>query len=253
MRAHESHACKSVMHGRSQMGPWRACMNSGEDMCPLSAGCSSRYSAPESRPALSNEAVRSTRRLACCSSRCCWGGTFGSPMMWFRSRTGGGPPSGTSPAKNRLTENVEQGGEATMAAYAPAEQRSSRRAYTESKRRTRCRRVVGTGPRIAGARYEMREPVSESRASEWVPCPSLVRLPGGWSPPVSCTALAIGVLAAEDVGFQGNTFPSKYTSEAPGVVRLRPRSRIPCAVLLDAPSGGHGDATAASAASGTSH
>eukprot|EP00965_Chrysotila_dentata_P238394 6202467-Pleurochrysis_carterae.AAC.2 len=55
--------------------------------------------------------------------------------MFARSRTGGGPPSGTSPAKNRLTENVEHGGEATMAAYTPAEQRSSRREYTESRRR----------------------------------------------------------------------------------------------------------------------
>eukprot|EP00965_Chrysotila_dentata_P004067 131586-Pleurochrysis_carterae.AAC.1 len=58
--------------------------------------------------------------------------------MWSRSRTGGGPPSGTLPAKKRLTENVEHGGDATIAAYAPAEQRSSRRVYTESKRRSCC-------------------------------------------------------------------------------------------------------------------
>eukprot|EP00965_Chrysotila_dentata_P046480 1544868-Pleurochrysis_carterae.AAC.1 len=56
--------------------------------------------------------------------------------MFSRSRTGGGPPSGTSPVKRRLTENVEHGGEATMAAYAPAEQRSRRREYTESRRRS---------------------------------------------------------------------------------------------------------------------
>eukprot|EP00965_Chrysotila_dentata_P038805 1289807-Pleurochrysis_carterae.AAC.2 len=37
---------------------------------------------------------------------------FGSPIIWSRSRTGGGPPSGASPVKNRLTENVEHGGEA---------------------------------------------------------------------------------------------------------------------------------------------
>eukprot|EP00965_Chrysotila_dentata_P182458 6024748-Pleurochrysis_carterae.AAC.1 len=59
-------------------------MKSGDDKCPLSAGCSSRYSAPESRAALSSEAVRSARRFACCSSRWCWGGTLGSPMMWSR-------------------------------------------------------------------------------------------------------------------------------------------------------------------------
>eukprot|EP00965_Chrysotila_dentata_P172233 5683655-Pleurochrysis_carterae.AAC.5 len=58
--------------------------------------------------------------------------------MLFRSRTGGGPPSGASPVKNRLTEKVEHGGEATMAAYTPAEQRSSRRVYTKSKRRSCC-------------------------------------------------------------------------------------------------------------------
>eukprot|EP00965_Chrysotila_dentata_P101990 3366406-Pleurochrysis_carterae.AAC.2 len=82
MGVHESRACKSAMHGKSQMGPCRACMNNGEATCPLSAGCSSRYSAPESRPARSKEAVRSTRRLACWSSRGCWGGTSGSPKMW---------------------------------------------------------------------------------------------------------------------------------------------------------------------------
>eukprot|EP00965_Chrysotila_dentata_P142471 4709929-Pleurochrysis_carterae.AAC.1 len=40
-REHESRACRSVMQGKSQMGPWRACKNSGDATCPLSAGCSS--------------------------------------------------------------------------------------------------------------------------------------------------------------------------------------------------------------------
>eukprot|EP00965_Chrysotila_dentata_P000567 18540-Pleurochrysis_carterae.AAC.3 len=59
-------------------------------------------------------------------------------MMWSLSRTSGGPPSGTSPVKNRLTEKVEQGGEATTAAYTPAAQRSSSREYVVSKRRSCC-------------------------------------------------------------------------------------------------------------------
>eukprot|EP00965_Chrysotila_dentata_P136059 4498429-Pleurochrysis_carterae.AAC.2 len=106
------------------MGPCRACRNSGDAMCPLSAGCSRRYSEPASRPARRSDTVRSTRRLACCSSRWCVEGTSGSPMMCSRSRTGGGPPSGTLASKERLTENVEQGGDAIIAAYVPAEQRS---------------------------------------------------------------------------------------------------------------------------------
>eukprot|EP00965_Chrysotila_dentata_P030990 1032003-Pleurochrysis_carterae.AAC.1 len=73
-------------------------------MCPLSAGCSKRYSEPASRPARRSDAVRSTSTFACCSSRWCASGTFASPEMWSRSRTGGGPPSGTSASKNRLTE-----------------------------------------------------------------------------------------------------------------------------------------------------
>eukprot|EP00965_Chrysotila_dentata_P007219 234496-Pleurochrysis_carterae.AAC.1 len=58
-------------------------------------------------------------------SRWCTEGTSDSPMMCSRSRTGGGPPSGTLALKKRLTENVEQGGDAMIAAYVPAEQRSS--------------------------------------------------------------------------------------------------------------------------------
>eukprot|EP00965_Chrysotila_dentata_P174571 5762763-Pleurochrysis_carterae.AAC.1 len=42
--------------------------------------------------------------------------------MLSRSRTGGGPPSSTdADVKKRLMENVEHGGEATTAAYAPEE------------------------------------------------------------------------------------------------------------------------------------
>eukprot|EP00965_Chrysotila_dentata_P249414 6208879-Pleurochrysis_carterae.AAC.1 len=54
--------------------------------------------------------------------------------MLSRSRTGGGPLSGTLAAKNLLTENVEQGGEAMTAPYALAVQRSSSRVYTESSK-----------------------------------------------------------------------------------------------------------------------
>eukprot|EP00965_Chrysotila_dentata_P056730 1882316-Pleurochrysis_carterae.AAC.1 len=116
MREQESRACRSVIEGKSQMGPCRACRNSGDARWPLSAGCSKRYSEPASRPARRSDAVRSTRILACCSSRWCTGGISGSPVMWSRSRTGGGPPSGTLALKKRLTENVEQGGDAMIAA-----------------------------------------------------------------------------------------------------------------------------------------
>eukprot|EP00965_Chrysotila_dentata_P005113 167600-Pleurochrysis_carterae.AAC.4 len=91
-------------------------MYSGDDICPLSAGCSSRYSAPASRAARRSDTVRSTSRLACSSLRWCGGGMSASPMMFERSRTGGGPPSETFAEKNRLTENVEHGGEAMTAA-----------------------------------------------------------------------------------------------------------------------------------------
>eukprot|EP00965_Chrysotila_dentata_P198216 6178655-Pleurochrysis_carterae.AAC.2 len=127
MCAHESRAWSSLMDGISHMGPCRACKNNGDATWPLSAGCSKRYSEPASRPARRSDAVRSTKRFACCSSRWCGGGTSGRPVMWSRSRTGGGPPSGTSALKKRLIEKVEQGREATIAANAPAEQRSSSR------------------------------------------------------------------------------------------------------------------------------
>eukprot|EP00965_Chrysotila_dentata_P259772 6213675-Pleurochrysis_carterae.AAC.2 len=91
-------------------------MYSGDDKCPRSAGCSNRYSAPVSRAARRSDTVRSTSRLACSSSRRCEGGTSASPMTFERSRTGGGPPSDTLAEKKRLTENVEQGGEAMTAA-----------------------------------------------------------------------------------------------------------------------------------------
>eukprot|EP00965_Chrysotila_dentata_P060487 2004856-Pleurochrysis_carterae.AAC.4 len=64
MEAQESRAWSSLMDGMSQIGAWRACMNSGEATWPLSAGCSRRYSEPASRPARSSEAVRSTSMLA---------------------------------------------------------------------------------------------------------------------------------------------------------------------------------------------
>eukprot|EP00965_Chrysotila_dentata_P087716 2896182-Pleurochrysis_carterae.AAC.2 len=111
-----SRARRSVMTGMSHSGPCRLCRKSGDAMCPLSAGCSRRYSVPASRAARRREAVRSTRRFACSSSRWCEGGAFASPMIFSRSRTGGGPPSGTCAENNRLTENVEQGGDAMMAA-----------------------------------------------------------------------------------------------------------------------------------------
>eukprot|EP00965_Chrysotila_dentata_P108311 3577554-Pleurochrysis_carterae.AAC.1 len=74
------------------------------------------YSAPESRAALSSAAVRRTSSLASCSSRSCLGSTLGRPSTCSRSRTGGGPPSDASgESKKRATEEVEHGGDATMA------------------------------------------------------------------------------------------------------------------------------------------
>eukprot|EP00965_Chrysotila_dentata_P185755 6132531-Pleurochrysis_carterae.AAC.1 len=65
------------------------------------------YSLPASRAARNRFTVRRTSSLA------------------WRS---GGPPSEAEPdEKNRDTEKVEQGGEATIAVYAPDLQRSSRR------------------------------------------------------------------------------------------------------------------------------
>eukprot|EP00965_Chrysotila_dentata_P157009 5187192-Pleurochrysis_carterae.AAC.2 len=69
MWAHESRAWSSLMDGMSHKGPWRACRKSGDATCPLSAGCSRRYSEPESRPARRREAVRSTSMFACVNSR----------------------------------------------------------------------------------------------------------------------------------------------------------------------------------------
>eukprot|EP00965_Chrysotila_dentata_P058952 1956772-Pleurochrysis_carterae.AAC.1 len=104
-----SRARRSAMPGVSHSGPCRLCKKSGDALCPLSGGFSRRYSAPASRAARSSEAVRSTRIFDCSSSRRCEGGTFARPMTFSRSRTGGGPPSGTFAEKNLLTENVEQG------------------------------------------------------------------------------------------------------------------------------------------------
>eukprot|EP00965_Chrysotila_dentata_P214535 6188247-Pleurochrysis_carterae.AAC.2 len=63
--------------------------------------------------------------------------------MLSRSRTGGGPPSGALATKNLLTEKVEHGGEATMAAYAPAEHSSSSLEYTWHLH-CRCKRMRRT-------------------------------------------------------------------------------------------------------------
>eukprot|EP00965_Chrysotila_dentata_P230124 6197588-Pleurochrysis_carterae.AAC.2 len=43
-------------------------------------------------------------------------GSLHEEVSLFEFTTGGGPPSGTFAAKNRLTEKVEHGGDATMAA-----------------------------------------------------------------------------------------------------------------------------------------
>eukprot|EP00965_Chrysotila_dentata_P069455 2294870-Pleurochrysis_carterae.AAC.1 len=72
------------------------------------------YSAPASRAAVRSDAVRRMSSLASASSR----------AGCSRERTTGGPPSGESfDEKCRETENVEQGGDATIAAYSPAAQR----------------------------------------------------------------------------------------------------------------------------------
>eukprot|EP00965_Chrysotila_dentata_P078708 2594455-Pleurochrysis_carterae.AAC.1 len=78
------------------------------------------YSLPASRAARNRFEVRRISSFDCASSRMCRGGTSGRPRMWSRLRTGGGPPSDAAlEAKKRETEKVEQGGEATMAAYMP--------------------------------------------------------------------------------------------------------------------------------------
>eukprot|EP00965_Chrysotila_dentata_P180734 5965842-Pleurochrysis_carterae.AAC.1 len=64
MQAHASRACMSRTDGMSQSGPCRACRKIGDDKWPRSAGCSRRYSAPDSRAARSKATVRSTSRFA---------------------------------------------------------------------------------------------------------------------------------------------------------------------------------------------
>eukprot|EP00965_Chrysotila_dentata_P018361 611065-Pleurochrysis_carterae.AAC.2 len=81
------------MMGTTQSGPCRLCRYRGDDICPRSAGCSRMYSAPASRAARRSVAVHSTSRFACSSSRRCEEGTLANPMIFSRSRTGGGPPS----------------------------------------------------------------------------------------------------------------------------------------------------------------
>eukprot|EP00965_Chrysotila_dentata_P144790 4782330-Pleurochrysis_carterae.AAC.1 len=85
------------------------------------------YSAPVSRAAVSKAMVRRMSSFALASSRWCSFGTFWRPKGCSRVRTTGGPPSGESLyVKWREMENVEQGGDATMAAYSPAAHRWSR-------------------------------------------------------------------------------------------------------------------------------
>eukprot|EP00965_Chrysotila_dentata_P258000 6213063-Pleurochrysis_carterae.AAC.2 len=69
-------------------------MKIGERGRPLSAGCSSTYSAPASRAAVRMATVRRTVSLAEASSRACLGATSGMPSGCSRLRTMGGPPSG---------------------------------------------------------------------------------------------------------------------------------------------------------------
>eukprot|EP00965_Chrysotila_dentata_P148756 4912194-Pleurochrysis_carterae.AAC.1 len=74
------------------------------------------YSAPASRAARRRRIVRLMSSFASRSSRAWRSGTSGSPITLSRSRTGGGPPSAAEGAsKNRDTEKVEQGGEASIA------------------------------------------------------------------------------------------------------------------------------------------
>eukprot|EP00965_Chrysotila_dentata_P052055 1727579-Pleurochrysis_carterae.AAC.1 len=87
------------------------------ETAPRSAGCSKTNSAPAVFAARSRFAVRRTILLACWSSRWCCVGTVGSPITLSLSRTGGGPPSAASSQwKQRETENVKHGSEATTAA-----------------------------------------------------------------------------------------------------------------------------------------
>eukprot|EP00965_Chrysotila_dentata_P010289 334601-Pleurochrysis_carterae.AAC.1 len=86
------------------------------------------YSVPASLAAVRNDAVRRMSSLASVSSRACAVGTSGRPRGCSRERMTGGPPSGESlDEKCREIENVEHGGEATIAAYSPAAQRCRRR------------------------------------------------------------------------------------------------------------------------------
>eukprot|EP00965_Chrysotila_dentata_P080574 2658600-Pleurochrysis_carterae.AAC.1 len=75
------------------------------------------YSAPESRAARRSEAVLLISSLASCSSLAWPASMSGKPRTFSLSRTGGGPPSSElREEKKRETENVKQGGDATIAA-----------------------------------------------------------------------------------------------------------------------------------------
>eukprot|EP00965_Chrysotila_dentata_P258044 6213078-Pleurochrysis_carterae.AAC.3 len=117
MRSAESVSRSATTSGTSHNGAWRLCKNSGHSKAPRSAGCSRIYSAPESRAARRSEVARLTSSLASCSSLAWPASTSGKPRTFSLSRTGGGPPSSElGEEKKRGTENVEHGGEATIAA-----------------------------------------------------------------------------------------------------------------------------------------
>eukprot|EP00965_Chrysotila_dentata_P037096 1234301-Pleurochrysis_carterae.AAC.2 len=110
------------------MEAWAASMKVGGRGCPRSAGCSSTYSAPASRAAVSKAAVQRTILFAVASSRVCSGCTSESPSGCSRLRTMGGPPSGEElERKWRETEKFEHGGETTTTAYSTAAKRCKRR------------------------------------------------------------------------------------------------------------------------------
>eukprot|EP00965_Chrysotila_dentata_P009285 302603-Pleurochrysis_carterae.AAC.9 len=182
VQAHSSRDRRSATAGMSQIGPCRLCKKRGDAKCPLSEGCSRRYSAPASRAARTRDTVRCTSRFACSSSRRCEGGTLASPMMFVRSRTGGGPPSCTSAAKNLLTEKRRSGltrsdptggskrnrarGRGVPLLRAPGGCRSCRPPIRPGVGTPRHRPAACTGPKREGGRSERREPTSRRLAQQ---------------------------------------------------------------------------------------
>eukprot|EP00965_Chrysotila_dentata_P070386 2325791-Pleurochrysis_carterae.AAC.1 len=69
---------------------------------------------PDARGGIRNQRRGRLVEVTPCAQRGCW---LAVVRVGVRaSRTGGGPPSGTLALKKRLTENVEQGGDAMIAA-----------------------------------------------------------------------------------------------------------------------------------------